>query len=765
MTSDRLRIGTTTLVVALSAVISIASVASRVTTPSAGVVLSGPVIEAGAGTVAGVEVAPAGATGGPLRAGDIVTTIAGRPVEAWLADLGDTSARRLVPAAGDVITIGFSRNGVRGTAQVAARPFPTLEVLAAAIGTLAFVVAFFVLAAGVFLIRPANPAAGAFLLAGTGALGSTVPFLLGIDVLDLATGRVWLHAVSVNLVYMLLWAGAIDWALTFPRPLPALARRPALRLVPYVAVFAPFAVAMVVARAAAPDALGWFGSWASIQLLVLGPALGIAIAILVRRWRTATAEDRRILRGVAVAGSFTFLANMVVWITPELLTGRPLIPWTVAGVIGLPLILAVAAAIVRHHAFDIDVVVRRSIAYGAAFVGVISVYAVSVLVFSNALGAGASFAAQLLSVGIATVAALPIRDLAQRAVVRLLYGDRDEPVVAIRRLSERMTWSADPSTLPAVVVDTVAGALRSPYVALELGAPETARTVARTGAPIGGALEIPLVHQSRTVGRLVVAARSAVDPFSAADLALLRDLANQVAAAVDASVLAEDLQRSRERIVAAGEDERRRLRRDLHDGLGPTLAAIGMRADAVAARLGSGSEPGADLDLARTELDRLRADVELAVADVRRVVDGLRPPALDEFGLVEALRMAADRMAASEETPAMTVDADGNLSALSAAVEVAAYRIATEAMTNAARHAGAAHCSIRIRGGDALTIEIEDDGSGLGEATREGVGLASMRERAEELGGEWRAESGPTGGTRIVARLPLGSGGTIGSGP
>ncbi len=748
MSASRLPGIVAALVATVALAIAVVATSSRVGSPSSAATLVAAA-DGGAlvGSLPGIE--------STLRDGDVVTAVAGRPVGEWLAAQVTGAVPPLPIGVGDAVDVDLVRDGAALRVSIVARPYPTGDVLVASAGTLAFVFAFFVLAVVIFVLRPANHAAGAFLVAGAGAAGSTVPFLLGLDVLDVATGRAGTYALATLVVYLLLWAGAVDFALTFPRPFPALARRPVLRLVPYAVTYGGYALATVAAIALSPDPLSWYGTLIPVQLLVILGAFVAIVVLSVRRWRAASAEDRRILRGIGIAGGFTIVASVVAWVLPELLTGRPLVPWTVAGILGLPLVLAVAAAILRHGAFDIDVVVRRSIVYSGAFVGVVAVYALSVSALSNALGAGGSFAAQLLSAGIAAIAALPIRDVVQRGVVQLLYGDRDEPVVAIRRLGERMTWAADPRAMPGAVVETVAGALRSPYVGLELGPPGEARMAAEVGDPVADPEVLPLVHRSRPVGRLLVAPRSPVDPFSTADLELLGDLARQIAAAAAAALLAEDLQRSRERIVAAGEDERRRLRRDLHDGLGPTLVAIGMRAEAVAARLAD------DPQAARAELDRRRAAVDLAVADVRRVVDGLRPPAVDEVGLVAALRLAADRLSAGGEAPDLVIESTGALPPLPAAVEVAAYRIATEAMTNTARHASATRCTVRLEArdgpaGDVLTIHVADDGIGLRDGIVEGVGLSSMRERAAELGGDLGIEAPPGGGTTILATIPLG---------
>jgi signal transduction histidine kinase len=215
----------------------------------------------------------------------------------------------------------------------------------------------------------------------------------------------------------------------------------------------------------------------------------------------------------------------------------------------------------------------------------------------------------------------------------------------------------------------------------------------------------------------------------------------------DLQRLAGELQQSRERLVTAREEERRRLRRDLHDGVGPTLASLVQRLDAVSRLVPR--DPEAAISL----LVDLKAHTRATVADIRQMVYALRPPALDELGLVSAIR---EHAAQHLEPTALRVTLDAPaLPALPAAVEVAAYRIVLEALTNVARHAGAQICAVRLTCGADLVVEIIDDGRGLPDGVLAGVGIASMRERAAELGGECLVGRGPSGGTRVWARLPL----------
>jgi signal transduction histidine kinase len=236
----------------------------------------------------------------------------------------------------------------------------------------------------------------------------------------------------------------------------------------------------------------------------------------------------------------------------------------------------------------------------------------------------------------------------------------------------------------------------------------------------------------------------------AEEQSVLNETARRAGALIQAAGLVADLQASRERIVAAREEERRRLRHDLHDGVGPQLAGLALQLDALARRLGNDGDNAARVQMLR---DRLRD----TVVEVRQVVDNLRPPALDDVGLVEAIRQQVAAYAVvgsnNDVRPLVSVRAD-LLPELPAAVEVAAYRIVTEAVANAVRHGQPAHCEVVLTAADGrLDITVSDDGTGVGDGATPGVGLASMRERAAEVGGSFDLQTGPAG-TTVIACLP-----------
>jgi signal transduction histidine kinase len=340
----------------------------------------------------------------------------------------------------------------------------------------------------------------------------------------------------------------------------------------------------------------------------------------------------------------------------------------------------------------------------------------------------------------------PLRERFQRGVNRLMYGERDEPYVVLSRLSRRLEATLAPDTVLPTVVQTVREALKLPYAAITLSQNGAFVVVAESGTRKLNPRRIPLHYQGEPVGELLLSARPGEQAFGEADLRLLDDLARQAGIAAHGVRLTADLQRSRERLVTAREEERRRLRRDLHDGLGPQLASQTLTIDAAMRLMKDDPQAAAGL------LQDLKAQSQAAVADIRRLVYGLRPPALDDLGLPGALQALADTY--RHTRPEISITISQSMASLPAAVEVACYRIVQEALTNVVRHANARHCEISLSiAGAMVHLKIRDDGRGMPFDYGGGVGLHSMRERASELGGSFLIESSPDAGTRITARI------------
>ena len=349
----------------------------------------------------------------------------------------------------------------------------------------------------------------------------------------------------------------------------------------------------------------------------------------------------------------------------------------------------------------------------------------------------------------------PARERLQQAVDRLIYGERDDPYAVVSRLGQGLEATVSPGAVLTIVAETVGQALKLPYAAVELTRDDRVIASVAVGSPRGDLERLPLVYQGETLGALVLAPRSPGEVFGSADRRLLEVLARQVGVAAHAARLTDDLRRSRERLVAAREEERRRLRRDLHDGLGPILAAVTLKLGAAA------NVVERDPTTAQAFLVELLTEVRRIRGDIRRLVDDLRPPALDELGLAGAIRGGVRDVAGSGNAAGtvISIEIPNSLYALPAAVEVAAYRITLEAVMNVSRHAAARACRVRVELDRSveplLALLIEDDGRGLPADYRAGVGLLSMRERATELGGQCIIEPRPNGGTRVQAWLPL----------
>jgi signal transduction histidine kinase len=424
--------------------------------------------------------------------------------------------------------------------------------------------------------------------------------------------------------------------------------------------------------------------------------------------------------------------------------------------------VSISIAMLRHNLFGVNFVINRALVYGALTASIVLVYVMVVGGLGELLQVRGNVMVSLTATALVAVLFQPLRERLQRTVNRLMYGERDDPYAVLSRLGQRLETSLAPDAVLPAAVNAVAEALKLPYVAVEVGKDGVLETAAATGEWTGEPLRLPLVYGGETVGRLVLGRRPGEEDFAPSDRRLLEDLAHQIGVAAhavrltdEAVRLSTDLQRSRERLVTAREEERRRLRRDLHDGLGPQLAGLTMTAEAARDLVSTDPERAKDL------LGDLTERAQAAVSDVRRLVYGLRPPALDALGLLGALRAHADH---HNDGVSVGVEAPEQLPSLPAAVEVAAYRIALEAINNAERHAGARSCVVRValdEAAAALHVDVADDGRGIEEARGTGVGLSSMRERAAELGGWCAVEAPASGGTRVRACLPC----ERGSGP
>jgi signal transduction histidine kinase len=483
--------------------------------------------------------------------------------------------------------------------------------------------------------------------------------------------------------------------------------------------------------------------------------LSAAVAQIYRFWRISTPRERQQTKwavfGLALA--MVFLAVTIpinALVVPSSTQNDPLYgslnPIFQVALLLIPIFITIA--VFRTRLWDIDILINRTLVYGALTICVVGLYVLVVGYLGALFRTGGNLLISLIATGVVALLFQPLRGWLQRGVNRLTYGQRDEPYLVVAQLGRRLASAPAPEALLPAIIETVAQALKLPYAAIALKRGDELHTEAVYGTPVEVALTLPLVYQAETIGQLTLGPRQRGETFTPADRRLLEDLARQVGVAAHAVQLTADLQRSRERLVTTREEERRRLRRDLHDGLGSALSSLMLKLDATDTLLDR------DLPAARALLAETRAQMQASVTDIRRLVYDLRPPTLDEWGLVDALREQVAHYALDDVR--VTIEAPQSLPSLSAAIEVAVYRIALEALANVVKHAHATTCAIRLSLVDnTLVVEIEDNGLGRATGTHTGVGMTAMRERAAELGGSCVIEDAPPHGTQVRATIPL----------
>ena len=424
--------------------------------------------------------------------------------------------------------------------------------------------------------------------------------------------------------------------------------------------------------------LGVPESWTWVKLL---SGFGFAVPVGVVAGMLAVQRQARARPGpgmrAALWASRALAANfvLVLALDPE----GPVYAATLTASIALFAAIA-TVGVLRDRVVEVDIVLRRAfVVAGVAAAGLVIFIAVFAVVTTLA-GSSAGALGGALAVALAAV---PLRARVSERVNRWLYGHRD-PSTAVARFSEQLELAGEPADALPGVARALRETLGASSVLIE---PATGLDLApaRSGADLyEPVIERAISHRGACLGRLVIGARVPGEGYASVDLALADVLVRQVALVLDALRMAAELQQSREAIVTAREEERRRLRRELHDGLGSALAGIALTLQAAR---NTGGPQGDEL------VEGAREQTQAAVADVRRLVRGLRPPVLEDLGLAAALRAHADRLGPLEvefELPQSPL-------ALPAAVELALYRIATEALTNVVRHAHARHCRVCLR--------------------------------------------------------------------
>ncbi|MEU7909036.1 sensor histidine kinase [Actinoplanes sp. NPDC049118] len=416
-------------------------------------------------------------------------------------------------------------------------------------------------------------------------------------------------------------------------------------------------------------------------------------------------------------------------------------PPVVLTIIGSLIPVAIAVGVLRYRLLGIAIVLRRGLVYGALTAAVVSVYLLVSAFTVRAIGG--TPVPGVVAAAVVAVGLTPARDQLQRVVDRFVYGPRADPVQAVSHLGGQVA-EAEPTRLLRTALESVAesvGAVGAAVVAVD------GHVVSSAGGHTADQTIGSLRIGGRDLGVLRLATRYRPPrSLTVSERRLHAALTTQVAVVVLAVNLTDELKAERDRVVAATRAERDRLRRDLHDGLGPSLSGVGLGLQGLTDLIAADNTTACAL-----LLERLRAEVITAVNDVRRIIDDLRPAALDRLSLTDALRRQAASLSGSMN---VTVTADGPRP-LPPCVENTTYRIATEALTNIARHAHARNAKVSIVTDDqALRLIVADDGTGGANTEGPGVGLTSMRHRAESLGGRLRIDTGAAG-TTVTATLPL----------
>ncbi|MBE2240812.1 MAG: hypothetical protein IAE81_23710 [Caldilineaceae bacterium] len=728
--------------------------------------------------------------GSLLQAGDLVLAVNGYPVgervrEAMAAPL------RTIPTEDETLQTVYliERNGRPGEVAVVMQPGRLLLPLQRW-GILLFGFILQIVGAFLLLRRPDNLAVRVIFLTGACLLSYSALRAAELHMSELLSGLSWWIYLALGVLANIGWQVGLVWlALAFPRPHAWLSTHRSLAVGLTAALLCGTGFTLLLVFGFSVNPLLTLSGLPAFLLVTQLVLFSLAMMIFAVNYRSLGAEDRLRAKWVILALSATLVFGLAISTlpdvfvrvmqrsspAPDLAALRNNLIWVIALVIPG----ALAIAILRHQLFDIDLVINRALVWGALSTMTVALYILLVGALSWVFHASESPLAFFLATGVIAVLFQPIHQRLQRGVNRLMYGERDDPYTALARLGQRLGGALAPDMVAPVIVESIASALKLPYVELSVRSDGLARShhaspdltdccsetavmtiddqapLAVWGKPtIYPPIRLPLTHHGQIVGELTLAPRGPREELSTVDQHLLNDLARQAGVALfaaqqtwQAQRLTRDLQHSRERLVAAREEERRRLRRDLHDGLGPVLASLTLKVDATHDELAYDTASAAQMLLG------LKSDIQAAVEDVRRLAYDLRPPALDDLGLAASLSLLAER----SQTSSLTISCDlpEHLPPLPAAVEVAIYRIANEALTNVVRHAEASTCTMQLAVSGDVELSVSDDGCGLPLAVTAGVGLISMRERAEELGGSCVITSAPRQGTTVNVWLPL----------
>lgn len=549
---------------------------------------------------------------------------------------------------------------------------------------------------------------------------SAAPVALGAGQPDLADG-LWVAAVLVVIPLAL-------WRVVTPRPAPL-----AMRCADVLATLVGLAAAGATTAGFTP---------AAVLLAVVG--CGVVLCTGVLLFETTSGDARRqvlwTILGFVISAPTSLLLFVVIGdAEPDL----ALLLGVAAAVLSLSLPAAIVTAVIRPRVVDVRAVIAHLTVLTIMLAFAAALYVGTETTILAITGDTPSRGVRVLIAVCVAAGSHPMKRWVRTSVDEMLFGGRADPIGTLARLGTHLTAGSSPPQW----LDTLRTALAVRGVALR----QDGKVIASSGEFDGSVsvvteLRIDAAH----VGDLVVALPADDLRPAPATAAVLSLVSVPLAQALHAARLTEELRTSRGQAINALEEERRRMRHDLHDGLGPTLTGIAYSADAAANLLRSAPDDALEI------LHYLRGDAGEAIAEIRRIVYGLRPRALDELGLVGAVRQQVSHLRAADgRVLTVTIHAPEDMPELPAAVEVATYRMTVEAVTNVARHSGAAEATITfaLAPGPALRVEVHDRGRATTTWTP-GVGLRSMRDRVEQIGGTLTLHAGADGST-VTATIPM----------
>jgi signal transduction histidine kinase len=517
----------------------------------------------------------------------------------------------------------------------------------------------------------------------------------------------------------------------------------------------PFAIESEIRESA-------FGSVAMVLFLIFIIALPVAFLLsfvaLARRFARSRGDERLQLKWVVTAAGLVAVTFMATIFTNKV-GAQVLFDLAL-----LFLFAAIGIAILKYRLYEIDILINRAVVYGGLAVFITAVYVLLVAVIGAFIGATEGLA--LVATAIVAVAFQPVRARAQAIANRVVYGKRATPYEVLSEFSERVaeTYSIE-DVLPrmARILAEGTGAIRT-EVWLRVGSelrpaaswPEggtSASPVAITGdalptmpsvSRVAAATSVAQVrHQGVLLGALTVI-KPPMEPLTPGEEKLLTDLASQAGLVLRNVALLSDLRASRQRLVAAQDEERRRLERNLHDGAQQQLVALSVKQRLV------GELIGKDPDKATSMITELQEDTAAALDTLRDLARGIYPQVLADRGLPAALEAQIRR------TPVPVDLRPDGIGRHAQEIEAAVYFCCLEALQNVSKYANASRAEIRLEvDGPWLTFGVQDDGAGFDPAqTKLGTGLQGMSDRLEALGGGLEIRSEPGRGTTIAGRIP-----------